>query len=76
MKPHQVDPVSLLSGSVFFLLGGVFLVGGTAVPGSHVGSLWPIPLIVLGLAIALMAARAVVREASTKDTNDDWPPPV
>ncbi len=64
MKPHQFDPVSLLFGAVFFLIGGVILVGGTAIPGSHVGALWPIPLIALGLAIVAMAVRAVLRESS------------
>jgi hypothetical protein len=71
MKRHDLDPISLLFGSVFFLLGGVFLFGGTAVPGSHVGSLWPIPLIALGLVIGLMAARAVVREASSQGSSGD-----
>jgi hypothetical protein len=64
MKRHDLDVFSLLFGSVFFLLGGVFLVGGTAVPGSHVGALWPIPLIMLGLVIALMGARAVAGQRS------------
>jgi hypothetical protein len=64
MKRHDLDVISLLFGSVFFLLGGVFLVGGTAVPGSHVGALWPIPLIALGLVIAVVGARAVAGESS------------
>jgi hypothetical protein len=62
MKRHDLDSISLVAGCVFFLLGGVFLVGGTAVPGSHVGSLWPVPLIALGLLIAGMAGRAIVKE--------------
>jgi hypothetical protein len=64
LKRHDLDPVSLLFGSVFFLFGGLFLIGGTAVPGLHVGRLWPLPLIALGLAIALAAARALVTTPS------------
>jgi hypothetical protein len=71
MKRHDLDVISLLFGSVFFLLGGVFLVGGTAVPGSHVGALWPIPLIALGLLIALMGARAVAAQKSDGRRADD-----
>jgi hypothetical protein len=71
MKRHDLDVISLLFGSVFFLLGGVFLVGGTAVPGSHVGALWPIPLIALGLVIALTTVRALVREQSDQRTPGD-----
>jgi hypothetical protein len=64
VKPHEFDPVSLLFGAVFFLIGGVILAGGTAVPGSHVGALWPIPVIGVGLIIVAMALRAVLRESS------------
>jgi len=64
VKPHEFDPVSLLFGAVFVLIGGVILVGGTAVPGSHLGALWPIPLIGVGLTIVAMAVRAVLRESS------------
>lgn len=71
MKRHDLDVISLLFGSVFFLLGGVFLIGGTAVPGSNVGALWPIPLIALGLVIALTAAHALVRERSAQETPED-----
>ena len=71
MKRHELDAVSLLFGSAFFLLGGVFLVGGTAVPGLHVGRLWPIPLIALGLVIAVMATRALAAGASSQSTSDD-----
>jgi hypothetical protein len=67
MKRHDLDVISLLFGSVFFLLGGVFLVGGTAVPGSHVGALWPVPLIALGLIIALMALRTLPRDAGSRE---------
>jgi hypothetical protein len=71
MKRHDLDVISLLFGSVFFLLGGVFLIGGTTVPGSNVGALWPIPLIALGLVIALTAARALVRERPGQETPED-----
>lgn len=67
MKRHDLDVISLLFGSVFFLLGGIFLIGGTAVPGSNVGALWPIPLIALGLVIALMAVRTVARDAESRE---------
>jgi hypothetical protein len=63
MKRHGLDSISLLFGSVFFLIGGIFLVGGTAVPGSRVGALWPIPVIVLGLMMGLIGARAVTKES-------------
>lgn len=59
MRRHELDVFSLLFGAVFFLLGGIFLVGGTTVPGSHVGRFWPVPLIALGLFIAVMAGRAL-----------------
>ncbi len=75
MKAHDLDRISLLFGSAFFLIGGVFLVGGTALPGSHLGSLWPIPLIALGLVIALMAVRSVARDTSSQDTSGDRTPP-
>jgi hypothetical protein len=74
MKPHQIDPVSLVFGSVFFLLGGVFLVGGTTIPGSHVGRLWPIPLIALGLIIAMIAGRALATGGSGQGGGGGSPP--
>lgn len=64
MKRHELDSISLLFGSLFFLVGGIFLVGGTAVPGSRVGALWPIPVIALGLMLGLIGARAVAKESS------------
>jgi hypothetical protein len=73
MERHDLGPISLLFGCVFFLFGGVFLVGGTAVPGSHASWLWPIPVIAQGLLIALMAARAVVKEKSSQATSGDQP---
>jgi hypothetical protein len=74
VKPHAFDPFSLLLGCAFFLVGVVFVVGGTAVPGSHVGALWPIPLITVGVVIVFMAGRAVLRESSDR-TPEERPPP-
>jgi hypothetical protein len=68
---HELDPLSLLFGAFFFLVGGVFLVGGTRVPGLHAGRLWPVPLVVLGLAIAGMAARAVAAGRDGRDAGED-----
>ena len=71
MKRHELDPVSLVFGAVLFLLGGIFLVGGTAIPGSHAGRLWPVPLIAVGLVIAVMAARALPAGRSSHGARDD-----
>jgi hypothetical protein len=75
VKRHELDPVSLLFGSIFFLIGGVFLVGGTSVPDLHFGRLWPIPLIALGVLIVLMAARALVIGAASHGSRRDEQPP-
>jgi hypothetical protein len=75
MKPHRLDPVSLVFGSVFFLLGGVFLVGGTTIPGSDVGRLWPIPLIALGLIVAAIAGRALAKGGSGQGSGGEGSPP-
>jgi hypothetical protein len=73
VKPHPFDPFSLLLGCGFFLVGAVFAIGGTTVPGSHVGALWPIPLIAVGVVIVFMAGRAVLRESAGRSPEEQPP---
>jgi hypothetical protein len=74
VKPHAFDPFSLLLGCAFFVVGAVFAIGGTTVPGSHLGALWPIPLIAVGVVIVFMAGRAALREASGRPPEEQPPP--
>lgn len=51
MRPHDLDPLSLLFGLTYALLGLGFVAGGTAVPWD-----WVLPLLGLALGAALLAS--------------------
>jgi hypothetical protein len=58
LKRHTVDPFSLVFGTAFGLLGVIFLVTRAKITHLHLQWVWPIPLIVLGVLIVALAARA------------------
>jgi hypothetical protein len=57
MRRHDLDPISLVFGVAFLLLGLVFLVGGADVTSLGPGWIWPLPLIAVGALIVASAAR-------------------
>jgi hypothetical protein len=57
MRRHGFDPVSLVFGATFAIMGAVFLFGRVDVSRAHLGWVWPLPIIALGALIVLMAAR-------------------
>jgi hypothetical protein len=55
MDKHELDPFSLVSGALFALLGVAFIVARPDV--TSLRWVWPIPVLVLGLLIVLLAVR-------------------
>jgi hypothetical protein len=58
VKRHDLDLFSLVFGTLFALLGGLFLLD--RIDATHIDLRWlgPLPLIGLGLAIVVLAARS------------------
>ncbi len=53
MDKHDPDLTSLLAGLLFLVVGGVFLAGDPGSLADQTRYLWPLVLIVLGLALLL-----------------------
>lgn len=73
MKRHSVDPFALVFGTAFGLLGMIFLVTRAKITNLHLQWVWPIPLIVLGVLIVALAARADRGEVRAEETQQDGP---
>jgi hypothetical protein len=56
MKGHDLDPFSLVLGTVFALIGSAFLMVHIDPAELRLERVWPVPLIGLGLLIVLLAA--------------------
>ena len=58
MRRHGFDPISLVFGAIFAGLGLAFLFGNFTI-GSHFPQAWawPIPLVIVGALIVLLAVR-------------------
>jgi hypothetical protein len=56
MKVHDLDPFSLVLGTVFALIGLAFLVVHIDPVDLHLERVWPVPVIGLGLLIVVLAA--------------------
>ena len=66
MRRHRLDPISMIFGVLFAVIGGAFLFGNIDVATLPPALSWPVPLVVLGLAIislALSGSRPERREA-------------
>ena len=57
MSRHPLDLLSLVSGTLFAVLGLLFLLGRIDITSVALGAIWPIPLLVLGLVLAAIGAR-------------------
>jgi hypothetical protein len=66
MRRHELDPVSLIFGFVFAGLGLLFLVG-QADQALRLHWIWPLLLIVLGVAILIDVSRNRDRVTDTPD---------
>ncbi|HJT37645.1 MAG TPA: hypothetical protein VJ818_04400 [Actinomycetota bacterium] len=71
MKKHSVDPFSLVFGTAFGLLGMIFLITRAKITNLHLQWVWPIPLIVLGVLIVVLASRGERARRS-----DEGPPEI
>src|SRR5437764_15174354 len=70
MRRHRLDPISMIFGVLFAVIGGAFLFGNIDVATLPPALSWPVPLVVLGLAIislALSGSRPERREASVTE---------
>jgi cytochrome c-type biogenesis protein CcmH/NrfF len=56
MKKHELDPFSLVFGAIFAVLGVAFLAARPDVSTWPGGWAWPIPILVLGGMIIVLAA--------------------
>jgi hypothetical protein len=73
MKRHRLDAFSLFFGLLFLLFGIPFLFGAADVSSIHAPGLWPLPLIALGVLVALVAISASRRDdvpAETRERSD------
>ena len=57
MRPHDLNPISLVFGLAFAALGSTFLFGPTDVGRLHLDRIWPLAVIVMGALIIVLAAR-------------------
>jgi hypothetical protein len=57
VKRHPLDPLSLVFGATFTLVGVMFLITRVDVAALHLRWIWPVPLIVLGVLIIVLATR-------------------
>jgi hypothetical protein len=71
MNRHSIDPLSLVFGIVFALVGGVILGGHVDAAQLHLDRVWPIPLVVLGAAIILLATGPGRRHAEQRSDEDE-----
>jgi hypothetical protein len=58
MKRHPLDAFSLFFGLLFLLFGIPFLFGAADVSTLDVPGVWPLPVIALGVLVALVALSA------------------
>lgn len=70
MQRHRLDPVSLISGVLFLVLGGIFLF--TDIDGGDVSVrwLWPLPVIALGLLLLAVGDRNDQHPEESEATTD------
>ncbi|MEX2556665.1 MAG: hypothetical protein WEB06_13695 [Actinomycetota bacterium] len=71
MRRHRLDPLSLVFGAAFAILGGLFLFAQTGIEDLHAKWLWPVPLIVMG---GLMILLSIREERSRRGTRGDEEP--
>ncbi len=57
MKRHSLDPFSMVFGALFTTLGLSFLLSRINIGTLHLRWIWPLPLIVLGAVIIVLATR-------------------
>jgi hypothetical protein len=55
MRRHPFDPISMILGAVFTLIGVTFLVGDVNVTNLPPALTWPVPLVMVGLAVIALA---------------------
>jgi hypothetical protein len=55
MGRHRFDPISMIFGVLFAVIGGAFLFGNIDVATLPPALSWPVPLVVLGLVIISLA---------------------
>jgi hypothetical protein len=55
MRRHAIDPISLVSGALITVLGLIFLFTAVDLSGIPTAWAWPIPLMVVGALIILLA---------------------
>ena len=74
MRRHRFDPISLVFGALFAVIGGAFLFGNVDVASLPPALTWPVPLVVLGLviiALALSGSRPERREVAASPGTTD-----
>ena len=57
MSGHDLDPVSLVFGAVFALLGLAFLLLPVDAASIHLERVWPVMVMAMGLLIVALSAR-------------------
>jgi drug/metabolite transporter (DMT)-like permease len=65
MRRHPFDPVSMVLGALFTVIGVAFLFGDVNVANLPPALTWPVPLVVVGLAVislALSGSRSARRD--------------
>jgi len=64
MRRHDLDPFSLVAGALFAIVGLIFLFGSIDVASVPRAWAWPIPLIIVGALIVVLAASGVRRRST------------
>lgn len=63
MKPHDIDPISLVFGLMFAATGAIFMSANLDFSDVRGEWVWPIPLVLIG--IALLVSALARRDDST-----------
>lgn len=71
MKRHDLEPVSLVFGALFFLIGLSSLFGRLDLADVGWHRIWPYPVIGLGLLIAVLSVLQDRRSSRSRDPDQD-----
>jgi hypothetical protein len=62
MRRHTFDPVSFVFGALFAAIGLTFLFGNADIGDLHLGAIWPLPLILIGVLMLVSTIQRRQRE--------------
>jgi len=74
MRPHRFDPLSFVGGVSFVAFGLILLVGEVGLQDLRPSSLWPLPVLAIGLLLTLYGVRRLLEQrpkAAVEETPEE-----